>query len=199
MDINAAFKPFIDIFTRSQVQSILLAWLPTKLAPYLTGIMAVDMFISTVIASGTTAIAYIIYQLICYLITKNSNYKKSITIQIEYYALGQYNERKKNIIYESLSWLISQQLKKLGTGSFVLKVVTNMNNKDVKILPKSNILPEINHEISSLGEQENSFKKKIIIGFKPVIEGSNEHCCMLIAEDVFGKLHEPLPSNWLFY
>src|SRR5688572_17539899 len=88
MDITAAIKPFLDIFTRSQVQSILLAWLPTKLNPYLTGIMAVDMFIITVIASGTSTLAYLIYQLIYYLITGNLNvkYNKSITIQIEYYA-----------------------------------------------------------------------------------------------------------------
>src|SRR2546423_10762980 len=191
MDINAAFKPFIDIFTRTQVQSILLAWLPTKLAPYLTGIMAVDMFISTIIASGTTAIAYLLYQLICYLITKNSNHKKSITIQIEYYALGQYNERKKNIIYESLSWLISQQLKKLGTGSFVLKVVTNMNNKDVKILPKSNILPEIDHEISI--EYKS---KKFNIKYK-IPENKNNSNLSNINSEIISMIAQEKPSIYL--
>src|ERR1044072_244976 len=98
MDINLAIKPFLDIFTRSQVQSVLLAWLPLKLGPYLTGIITVDMFITTAIASGICTLSYLIYQLFYFTITGNFKNKKSITIQIEYYALGQYNERKICII-----------------------------------------------------------------------------------------------------
>jgi len=150
MEIEILIKPFLDLFTRSQVQSVLLAWLPTKLTPYLTGIITVDMFITTVLATGISAFAYLIYQLIYDFLTKskNGNKIKSICIQIEYYALGQYNERTKNIFYESMSWLISHKSKKLVTGSFVLKVLPNVNSKgNVKILPNSNVLPEIDHEI----------------------------------------------------
>jgi DNA replication protein DnaC len=188
MDINIALKPFSDIFTRSQVQSILLAWLPTKLAPYLTGIMAVDMFITTVIASGATAIAYLVYQLITYPIIKNSNNKKSMTIQIEYYALGQYNERKKNIIYESLSWLISQQIKKLLIGSFVLKVVSN---KDAKISQTSNILPEIDHETSIEYK-----KKKFTIKYK-IPENKNNSNLNNINSEIISMIAQEKPSIYL--
>src|SRR3954451_3049154 len=147
MNTKIAIKPFLDIFTRSQVQSVLLAWLPIKLNPYLTGLIAVDMFITTVIASGTCTLAYLIYNLLIYLLTGNLKKEKSITIQIEYYSFGQYNERKKNIVYESISWLITQQSKKLQNGSFILKVIPNMNNKgNTKLI--SNILPEVDHEIT---------------------------------------------------
>ena len=39
-----------------------------------------------------------------------------ISIQIDYYTLGSYNERINNIIYESMSWLISEQTKNLKKG-----------------------------------------------------------------------------------
>jgi hypothetical protein len=193
MDINAAIKPFIDIFTRQQVQSILLAWLPTKITPYLPGIMAVDMFIITVLASGITAITYLIYQLIYYLLTGNLNDNKCITIQIEYYSLGQYNERKKNIIYESLSWLISQQSKKLEKGSFILKVVPNINNKgNMKIIPISNILPEVNYEISI------EYKgKKFNIKYKIPENRNNLSNLSNISNEIISMVAQEKPSIYL--
>lgn len=69
------------------------------------------MFAITVIASGFTTFAYLIYILIYKLIIDNSSQKNSITIQIDYYNLGPYNDWNKNIIYESLLWLISDQTK----------------------------------------------------------------------------------------
>lgn len=63
--------------------------------------------------------------------------------------MGQYNECKISIIYEALSWLIFQQSKNLVNGCFILKVVPNTNNKEnVGTLPNTNILPEVEHEIS---------------------------------------------------
>ncbi|CAB4434131.1 unnamed protein product [Rhizophagus irregularis] len=97
----STIKPFIDQFSKSQIQSILIAWLPTKLSPYLTGIMTVNMFAITVIASGP------------------------------------YNDWNKNIIYESLLWLISDQTKKLYEGIFILNVLPNLNNKNKNIIPDS--------------------------------------------------------------
>jgi hypothetical protein len=141
-------KPFIDLFSRSQIQSILIAWLPTKLSSYLTGIMTVDMFAITVIASGLSTLAYLIYMLLYILLIGNSSQKNSITIQIDYYNLGTYNERNKNIIYESLSWLISEQTKKLDKGIFILNVLPNLNNKDKNTIPDSSISPINNHEIT---------------------------------------------------
>ncbi|CAB4413384.1 unnamed protein product [Rhizophagus irregularis] len=96
-------KPFIDQFSRSQIQAILIAWLPTKLSPYLSGIMTVDMFaVTTVIASGLSTLSYLVYTFLYKQLVGNSSQKNSITIKIDYYNLGTYNERSKNIIYESL-------------------------------------------------------------------------------------------------
>lgn len=146
--MNFAFKPLIDTFTKSQVQTVLLAWLPTKLSPYLTGIISVDMFVTTVIATGITSFAQLIYETIYYFINKNNNNNCTITLQIDYYSVGPYYERQRNLIYESLSWLISQESKKLEIGTFNLNVYPNINNKGNEAdVPNSIILPKNDQEI----------------------------------------------------
>src|SRR2546429_9782225 len=85
------FRPLVDLFTQSQVHTILLAWLPTKLEPYMTGIMTVDMFITTIIASGLTTLALVLLR--CIASAEGQRQKKdSVTIQIEYYAIGTYGD-----------------------------------------------------------------------------------------------------------
>lgn len=116
----AILKPFFDLFSRTQIQSVLIAWLPTKIMPYLTGIITVDMFAITVIVSSLSTLTYLFHSLIYDYLISHSNDKNLITIQIDYYNLGTYNEMNKNIIYESLSWLISEQTKKLEKGKFIL-------------------------------------------------------------------------------
>lgn len=50
-------------------------------------------------------------------------------------------KRSKNIIYESLAWLISEQTKKLDKGKFILNVLPNLNNKDKNTIPDVSISP----------------------------------------------------------
>ena len=72
-----------------------------------------------------------------------------ISIQIENYSLGLYNEHQKNIFYESLLWLIFKQTKKLMVGKFLLKVVPNVNTKGIfNVLLISNILPEVENKVT---------------------------------------------------
>jgi SpoVK/Ycf46/Vps4 family AAA+-type ATPase len=122
--------------------------------------MAVDMFAITVIASGLTTLVCLICTLI-YIQFGNSGQKNSIEIQIDYYILGAYNERNKNIIYESLSWLISEQIKKLDKGSFILDAQPNLNNEEKNAIPYFSILPENDHEIS-VEFKGNKFNIKFI-------------------------------------
>jgi SpoVK/Ycf46/Vps4 family AAA+-type ATPase len=158
----SAIKPFIDIFSRSQFQTILIAWLPTKLSPYLTGIIAVDMFVTTVIASGLSTLFYLIYVLFSTVLFGKSNAKNSICIQIDYYTLGPYNERINNIIYESLSWLISEQTKKLQKGSFILSVLPNLNSREKNTIPKTSILPINDQEIPvEIGKKTFNIKYRV--------------------------------------
>ncbi|GBB86669.1 hypothetical protein RclHR1_13040005 [Rhizophagus clarus] len=107
----------------------------------------VDMYTISVIATGLTTLAYLAYSLLIKLIIVKFNLKTFITLQIDYYSIGTYNERNKNIIHEALSWLISEQTKNYDKGLYVLNIFNNINNKNIKAIPHSNILPMNNHEI----------------------------------------------------
>ncbi|CAH1766324.1 14441_t:CDS:2 [Entrophospora sp. SA101] len=108
------FQPFIDLFNQGQVQTILLAWLPTKLSPYLSGIMAVDMFLMTITASGITTLLAALYLFGSKVAAEGIWNKNAVTVQIEYYATGMYGNQYKSTLYEAISWIISQQTKKLS-------------------------------------------------------------------------------------
>ncbi|CAB4483292.1 unnamed protein product [Rhizophagus irregularis] len=146
------FQPFIDLFTQSQVNSILLAWLPVKFGSYMTGIMTVDMFLTSIIASGISTLALALYNRIITSSTKSDDPIRSdniITIQIEYYTEGTYGDLTVSVIYKALSWLISQQTKCLDKGSFIVRHTdsVNRNNDDECAPPGFDILPEKNQKI----------------------------------------------------
>ncbi|CAG8632577.1 13326_t:CDS:2, partial [Racocetra persica] len=77
----------------------------------------------------------------------SSMFRNSLTVQIEYYVKGIYGTKKKNPLYEALSWIISQQTKKLDNGSFIVQPA---NNKKYEIyeIPDFIILPEKKQQIS---------------------------------------------------
>jgi SpoVK/Ycf46/Vps4 family AAA+-type ATPase len=174
------FQPHIsNLFTQSQVNTALLAWLPTKLEPYLTGIMAVDMFITTVLASGITTLAFKLYRSV----RKGVPWKneKNVTVQIEYYAVGKYGIQYVNVFYEALSWIISQQTKKLDKGSFVVRLTTNSSkniirnndDNDNEFAPPSfNILPEKDQQIT-IEYDEKKFYVTIRMAEQEIINDNN--------------------------
>src|ERR1041384_4333852 len=96
------FRPFVKLFTI-----------------YMSGIMTVDMFITAIIASGISLALYTFFKSIA---TGNSwRMNDNVTVQVEYYTAGTYCDLQTSIFYEALSWLISQQTKKLNEGSFFVQ------------------------------------------------------------------------------
>ncbi|CAG8830369.1 12611_t:CDS:2, partial [Racocetra persica] len=150
-DFTAIFQPFLDLFNQGQVQAILLAWLPTKIGPYLSGIMAVDMFVTTVIASGLTVLCAALYAISQSLLTGSCWNGNLVTVQIEYYVTGTYGDQYTSTFYEALSWLISKQTKKLDKGSFIVQptndLISQEDEEDECAPPSFNILPEKNQRI----------------------------------------------------
>ncbi|CAG8738554.1 28148_t:CDS:2 [Racocetra persica] len=80
--------------------------------------------------------------------TKEELEKELLKIDIEIKELEEsiYDTKKKNPLYEALSWIILQQTKKLDNGLFIIQPV---NNKKYKIyeMPDFNILPEKKQQI----------------------------------------------------
>ncbi|GBB83679.1 hypothetical protein RclHR1_10380002 [Rhizophagus clarus] len=150
-EYSEIFQPLVDLFTQSQMSTILLAWLPVKLGPYMTGIMAVDMFLTSVIATGLSSFALAFYKYISTFTFGSWKKSGSVTVQVEYYTEGTYGDLCTSIIYESLSWLISQQTKQLEKGSFIIQYANSNNyddDDDDCAPPKFNILPEKDQEIT---------------------------------------------------
>ncbi|CAB4480610.1 uncharacterized protein OCT59_012520 [Rhizophagus irregularis] len=153
VNYSQIFQPLTILFTQTQLNTILLAYLPSKLEFYLTGIIAVDMFITTVIASTISTSIPALVQFLSNTGTPWGKWgnKKNVTMQIEYYTQGKYGYSYTNVFYEALSWLISQQTKELNDGSFVIQTVDTIKNDGVDddcAPPNINVLPEKNHRIT---------------------------------------------------
>ncbi|CAG8514482.1 9430_t:CDS:2 [Rhizophagus irregularis] len=190
---NDALQPHIsNLFTQSQVNTALLAWLPTKLEPYLTGIMAVDMFITTVLASGITTLAFKLFRSFRTGISWRN--EKNVTIQIEHYTVGRYGIQYVSVFYEALSWIISQQTKKLDRGSFIVKPMTNsIKNRSINddddnefAPPGFNILPEKDQQIT-IEYEGKEFYVTIRMAEQEIINGDN------ILNNDFGE-NMPFPN-----
>ncbi|CAJ0634414.1 984_t:CDS:2 [Entrophospora sp. SA101] len=150
-DYKTVFRPFIDLFNQGQVQTILLAWLPTKMESYLPGIMAVDMFLTTIIASGITTVFAALYLFVIRITTGNCWNKNIVKVQIEHYVSGIYGDQQTSTFYLAISWIISQQTKQLSKGSFLVQPVnsiTKVDPDDDCEPPGFNILPEKNQVVS---------------------------------------------------
>ncbi|RIB15050.1 hypothetical protein C2G38_2039696 [Gigaspora rosea] len=140
-DFKKIFRPFINLFSREQLQAILLAWLPSKLEPYFSGIIAVDMFMTTLISTAVTTLIYASCSLL-----QIFQFRSSLTVQIEYYVKGIYG-KEKNPLYEALSWIISQQTKELDNGAFIVQPANNKKYERYET-PDFNILPEKKQQIN---------------------------------------------------
>ncbi|CAG8700446.1 2314_t:CDS:2 [Rhizophagus irregularis] len=150
-EYSEVFQPFIDLFTQSQVNTVLLAWLPAKFGPYMSGIMTVDMFLTSVIASGISTFALAMYKFISSRTLNDPiRNENTVTVQLEYYYEGIYGDLSASIFYEALSWLISNQTKQLDKGAFIVRHTNSVNNNDDDECapPNFNILPEKNQQIT---------------------------------------------------
>ncbi|CAG8444641.1 27270_t:CDS:2 [Dentiscutata erythropus] len=116
-DFKDIFRSFINLFAREQIQAILLAWIPSKLEPYFSGIIAVDMFITTLIATAITTLFYASCSLL-----QVFQLRKPLTVQIEYYV------------------------KELNNGSFIVQPTNSKNYESYEVLD-FNILPENKEQI----------------------------------------------------
>src|SRR5256885_1547609 len=124
------FTPLINQFNQAQVTALFMAWLPTKLQPYLSSIMAVDMFITCIFATGLTAILGAIYHFMANVTSTTGLVlsKNPLTIQVEQAATGKFGYQHESEFYEALSWLISNQTMDLGEGNFILKKPTRVTD-----------------------------------------------------------------------
>ncbi|CAG8469755.1 37314_t:CDS:2 [Gigaspora margarita] len=116
VDIKEIFSPFINLFSREQLQAVLTAWLSSKLEPYFSGIITVDMFTTTLFATLITTLICA-----CCSLLQIFQFRNSLTVQIEYYA-------------KALSWIISQQIKELDKGLFIVQPANSKKERKFSVV-----------------------------------------------------------------
>ncbi|KAJ3078633.1 hypothetical protein HK102_004352 [Quaeritorhiza haematococci] len=120
---GGALDALIQLFSDNQLQVVLLSWIPVHFGPYLnTGLVAVDMFITTAIATLITTILKIFW-VIAEVLFKLKPDSDKLSIKVEYYRLDHWGERCINPHYVALAWLISRQAKDQKSGSFRMMVL----------------------------------------------------------------------------
>src|SRR2546421_11946099 len=107
--ISTFFQPVLEQFSQTQLQIILMAWLPTKLESYLSGIFAVDTYLISITTASLTALLAYLWAMSSSLFSDFSWGKNLVTVQVEYYITGIYDDQSTSTLYEALSCLISSQ------------------------------------------------------------------------------------------
>src|SRR6266511_4913096 len=112
--------------------------------------MTIDMFLTTIVASGITTLLSVLYLYSLKLTTENTHDQNVVTVQIEPYVVGIYDDQCISTFYEALSWIISRQVKKLSKGNFLVQQtnsILGVDQDDVCTPPDFNILPEKNQPV----------------------------------------------------
>ncbi|KAG9304306.1 hypothetical protein G9A89_019868 [Geosiphon pyriformis] len=174
IDYNTMWQPLLDQFNQGAVTTILVAWLPKKLEAFLSGNMAVDMFLISALAAAITALLGTIYSLGGGLFTGSFPWARNlVTVQVEYYVTGIYGDQSVSTLYEAISWLIGKQTKDLSKGMFIVQPQTadwdEQDDDDCKP-PGFNVLPERGQDITITYK-----KQKFQVNFNmPVNDSGND-------------------------
>ncbi|KAJ3270880.1 hypothetical protein HDV01_007351 [Terramyces sp. JEL0728] len=140
---NGALQPIVELFSSSQLQSMLLAWIPVKYGARInTGIFAVDMFVTTTIATIVVSLLRMsgkIGQL--FLLNSSPANTNSLTIKVDYHRITTWGDKTVNSHYEALLWLVSKLSSKQKVGDYRMIVTNDYISKDTlkKYLEKNPI------------------------------------------------------------
>ncbi|RHZ35705.1 AAA family ATPase [endosymbiont GvMRE of Glomus versiforme] len=139
------FKQLTDLFSKNQIQSLLIAWLPIKIGTYLPGIMAVDMFLVTFLASVVTVFFTSLYIELKSIVKVSFWGQEKVTIKVEYYMTNPHGySQSPNPVATAITWKISKNIKASNKGNFIARTLSTSDSLGIceKEVPKIGILPE---------------------------------------------------------
>ncbi|KAJ3133992.1 hypothetical protein HDU90_005340 [Geranomyces variabilis] len=148
---EGSLRPVVDLLTSGQLQAMLLAWIPSRYGDVInTGIYAVDMFVTMLIATMIiSGLSFIGTWLETYILSDSDLASDTSTsVRVEHYRLDKWGETVVNVHYEALAWLISERSRNEDHGDFrMVPYESEMGNNsgdsddDECWAPKFNILP----------------------------------------------------------
>ncbi|TPX36323.1 hypothetical protein SmJEL517_g01631 [Synchytrium microbalum] len=117
---NGSLEPLIQLLNVSSMHGILLAYLPeSPLGHKLrTNIYAVDMFVTSLLVTGTTSLMSVSGSVLRSLFSPTQSQTDSVSVKVEYYRMDAYGEQMVNLHYKALSWLISRASQNQTGGDF---------------------------------------------------------------------------------
>ncbi|KAJ3164179.1 hypothetical protein HDU88_005491 [Geranomyces variabilis] len=145
---EGSLRPVVDLLASGQLQAMLLAWIPSRYGDVInTGIYAVDMFVTMLIATMVVSgLSFIGTWVETYILSDpNAASDTSTSVRVEHYRRDTWGETVVNVHYEALAWLISERSRNEDHGDFRMvpyeSEISNGDSDDDDCGPKFNILP----------------------------------------------------------
>ncbi|KAJ3005194.1 hypothetical protein HKX48_000811 [Thoreauomyces humboldtii] len=119
---EGSLRPVVDLLSgNGQLQAMLLAWIPSRYGHLMnTGIYAVDMFVTMLVATMiVSALGFLGSSIQTYLnAAPKTGDQATTSVRVEHYRLDKYGETVVNVHYEALAWLISERSQDEDHGEF---------------------------------------------------------------------------------
>ncbi|KAJ1547795.1 hypothetical protein HK096_011215 [Nowakowskiella sp. JEL0078] len=151
---NGSLSPVLELIGGSQMQAMLLVWLPTHYGNFFqTGNYSVDVFLTSVAVALIVASIKVVGYALKWLIEVGEKEKEthSVTMKIEYYRVDKWGEPQVNLHHQSISWLISTRSKNQTNGDFrVVPYEPEYNDRYDEfdgLIPEFNLLPRTDDEL----------------------------------------------------
>ncbi|KAJ2992679.1 hypothetical protein HDV02_002905 [Globomyces sp. JEL0801] len=101
LDDNGALKPIIELMSSNQLQAMLLAWIPVRYGSKInTGVFAVDMFVTTAIATCLVSGGTFVGKLVKTLLLQNDlSSDDELTIRVDHHRITTWGDKTINPHY----------------------------------------------------------------------------------------------------
>ncbi|KAI9206636.1 uncharacterized protein BJ171DRAFT_566514 [Polychytrium aggregatum] len=178
---GGALVPFIELLNGSQMQGMLLAFIPLYFSYYNTGVYAIDMFVTTVVVTLVTALLAILGGRVKAILEWKQaelDNVQPITVKVEYYRYDRWNEAVENIHYQALAWFITNLSHDQKTGDYRMSLerdtksfITDPDDDKIRLpgfnlIPRTDRLIQIKHNTNTISvwfdqtQQDNNNEEK---------------------------------------
>lgn len=139
---NGPLAPLVQLFHGGQLHAILLALIPARFGSLLTGVMSVDLFLTTFIATAVVSGVSLAGKLASHLLKGHSSRDKLLSVKVEFLTIDQYSEKLPNPHWNALAWLASRSATAQAEGSYRMVVSQDPAASEWERLARILDLPE---------------------------------------------------------
>lgn len=147
INYSELLEPLYAVFSFTQLELILQAYVPTQLGDYIkTNIYTVDTFLVTAAVTLIVFLIKLFHKIFTDIISGRKRDNGAISVIVEPMTTDQWNDSVHNVHHQALSWLISEKSKLKDSGSYSLKPDLEIDYKFGEP-PVFNMLPQPDEEV----------------------------------------------------